>query len=223
MEEVFRQISVYALPILLAVILHEVAHGWVAYKLGDPTAKQAGRLTLNPLAHIDPVGTILVPLLLVVMKAPFLIGWAKPVPVTYSYLRDPKRGMLWVALAGPATNLLLAILSAAFLRILLPLRFAPDGPVSEFGISLLPPLAIMARNSLTINVLLAVFNALPILPLDGGRILAGILPPKQAILFSHLEPFGFPILLLLLTSGMLNVILFPIINGITGGIIRLLF
>lgn len=222
MEEVLRQISVYALPILLAVILHEVAHGWMAYQLGDPTAKQAGRLTLNPLAHIDPVGTILVPLLLLLFKSPFLFGWAKPVPVTYAYLRDPKRGMLWVALAGPATNLLLAILSAAFLKLLLSLRFAPDGPLGEFGISLLAPMAIMARNSLRINVLLAVFNALPIPPLDGGRMVAGMLPLRQAILFNQLEPFGFLILLLLLTSGLLNVIR-PITDGITGVIIRIVF
>ena len=212
MQEFLGQLSVWALPIFLAVVLHELAHGVVAYRLGDPTAKQAGRLTLNPLAHVDPMGTVVVPLLLIFLKSPFLFGWAKPVPVNPFYLKDPKRDMIWVGLAGPATNLLIAAASGFLFKFLLTLRFSPEGALTGTWLTILAPLAIMAKNSAIINVVLAVFNLLPVPPLDGGRILAGLLPPRQAELLNQVEPYGFFILIFLMMSGVLWKITGPFIE-----------
>ena len=188
------------MPILLAVTFHEVAHGMVAYRLGDPTAKNAGRLTLNPLAHLDVVGTI-------VFLVTRMIGWAKPVPVNPFYFKNPRKGMLWVALAGPATNLALAVLSALFLRWLLNLHLPAD---SHWG-AVAVPISQMAYVSVRLNVGLAIFNVIPIPPLDGGRIMVGILPEKQAMSYGMLESYGFLLLLLLIFSGIVEYVVFPII------------
>jgi Zn-dependent protease len=209
---VIQQVSVWALPVLAAIILHEIAHGIVAYRLGDPTASRAGRLTLNPLPHIDPVGTVLLPLMLVVAHAPFLFGYARPVPVNFANLRNPKRDMIYVAAAGPVMNIILAVASAVIFKQLLQLRLPAEGALSGFFIATLTPIAIMARNSVVINVVLAVFNLLPILPLDGGRVLAGFLPRAQAIAFARLEPFGFLIVIVLLATNVLDNVIGPIIG-----------
>jgi Zn-dependent protease len=207
-----QQVSVWALPVLAAIILHEIAHGIVAYRLGDPTAARMGRLTLNPLPHIDPVGTVLLPLMLVVAHAPFLFGYARPVPVNFGNLRHPKRDMIYVAAAGPLTNIILAVASAVFFRQLLQLQLPAEGALSSFLVATLTPIAMMARNSVIINVVLAVFNLLPILPLDGGRVLVGLLPRAQAIAFSRLEPFGFLIVIMLMATNALNTVIGPVIG-----------
>lgn len=200
MDSYIQQFSILAVPILMAVTFHEVAHGLVAYRLGDPTAKNAGRLTLNPLAHLDLVGT----LVFVITR---MIGWAKPVPVNPLYFKNPRKGMLWVALAGPATNLVLAVLSAMLMRWLLNLNLSPDSQ----WVAIVKPVFLMAQRSVILNVGLAVFNVIPIPPLDGGRIAVGILPEKQAISYARLEPYGFLILLLLIFSGVVEYVVFPII------------
>ncbi len=212
MTALIQQISVWALPVLAAIILHEIAHGVVAYRLGDPTAKLRGRLTLNPLPHIDPMGTVVLPLLLVVAHAPFLFGYARPVPVNFANLRNPKRDMVLVAAAGPLTNIMLAIASAVVFKQMLHLRLPAEGPLSAFLIATLTPVALMAQNSVIINVVLAVFNMLPILPLDGGRVLAGLLPRPQAIAFARLEPLGFFIVILLMATNVLNNVIGPVIG-----------
>lgn len=212
MGALIQEVSVWALPVLAAIILHEIAHGIVAYRLGDPTAARMGRLTLNPLPHIDPVGTVLLPLMLVVAHAPFLFGYARPVPVNFGNLRHPKRDMIYVAAAGPLTNIILAVASAVFFKQLLQLRLPGEGALSAVLIATLTPIAMMARNSVIINVVLAVFNLLPILPLDGGRVLAGFLPRAQAIAFARLEPFGFLIVIVLLATNVLDNVIGPVIG-----------
>jgi len=207
MSSVIQQISIMALPLLLGVILHEVAHGWVAGKFGDPTARLSGRLTLNPIAHIDPFGSILIPGILILSQAPFLFGYAKPVPVNFHNLRNPKKDMVWVALAGPVTNLLLALGFSALLRILL---IASPFLESPFLSLVLQPLAKMLYVGVIINVALAVFNLIPIPPLDGGRIMVGILPLEAAIKYSKVEPYGFFILIGLLLTHILDWFISPI-------------
>lgn len=216
MGETIRQISIWALPVLAAIVFHEVAHGWVAFRLGDPTAARMGRLTLNPISHIDLFGTVLLPLLLIVAQAPFLFGYAKPVPVNFYNLNHPKRDMVWVALAGPLTNILLALGSVLVLKLLLTFDFSPHDPLSSFFIALLTPLALMAKNSVVINVVLAVFNAFPIPPLDGGRVLVGLLPEPYSSTVARLEPFGFLIILLLLMSHVLDALMGPAIRFLLG-------
>lgn len=216
MGETIRQISIWALPVLAAIVFHEVAHGWVAFRLGDPTAARMGRLTLNPISHIDLFGTVLLPLLLIVAQAPFLFGYAKPVPVNFYNLNHPKRDMVWVALAGPLTNILLALGSVLGLKLLLSFDFSPHDPFSSFFIALLTPLALMAKNSVVINVVLAVFNAFPIPPLDGGRVLVGLLPEPYSTTVARLEPFGFLIILLLLMSHVLDALMGPAIRFLLG-------
>lgn len=191
----------WALPVLVAVILHEVAHGWVANQLGDPTAKEAGRLTLNPIPHIDPVGTIALPLLLLVAHAPFLFGYARPVPVHFGRLRHPKRDMVFVAAAGPITNLILAAISALIVRV----AFEPGLPSDQQGF-----LFQMAIRSVFMNVSLGIFNLIPVPPLDGGRVATGLLPMPLAVRFAKLERYGMLIVVLLLATNVANVVLQPI-------------
>jgi len=207
-----QQLSVWALPVLAAIILHEIAHGVVADRLGDSTAKDAGRLTLNPLPHIDPFGTVLLPLLLIVSHAPFLFGYARPVPVNFRNLRQPKRDMILVAAAGPLTNIALAVISAAVLKLILHVHVPANATWHGPLIAVLTPLALMAQNSVLFNVVLAVFNLLPILPLDGGRVLTGLLPLRQAIAFSRLERYGMMIVLLLMMTNVLGRVIGPVIS-----------
>jgi len=200
-----QQLSLWAVPILAAVVLHELAHGYVAFRLGDPTAARLGRLTLNPFAHVDLFGTVLLPLILLFTGAPFLFGYAKPVPVNFLNLRNPRRGMVLVALAGPGMNLLLAGLSALAFRSLLSLHI----PDNELLTSNLAVIALMAKYSVAINVSLAVFNLLPLPPLDGGRAATGLLPRLPALALARLEPYGMLILLMLLMTGLLDHFLRP--------------
>ncbi len=212
-DAIMQGISTWALPVLLAIILHEIAHGWVADKLGDNTARFMGRLTLNPIKHIDPIGTILIPIALLVVGSPFLFGYAKPVPVNFGKLRNPKRDMIWVALAGPATNLVLALISVAVLAVTVNM-FASVTWVSE-------PLALMCQASIIINVVLCIFNLIPLPPLDGGRIAVGLLPGPMAYQLSRIEPFGFLIIILLLVSGVFQSLIGPLIMGSAGALIGL--
>jgi Zn-dependent protease len=206
LERIIGQIIIWALPVLVAVVFHEVAHGWVANRLGDPTAAKLGRLTLNPFAHVDIFGTILVPLMLVVANSPFVFGWAKPVPVNYYNLRNPKRDMIWVAAAGPVTNLLLAAGCATVWKLLAPMT----GTQTESGvIDFFAPIVLMAQSGILINVTLAVFNLLPLPPLDGGRVLAGLLPEPLSRQVARIEPFGFIILIVLLMTRTLDQIIGP--------------
>lgn len=175
----FLNASIWALPVLLAITLHEAAHGWAAAKLGDPTARLMGRVTLNPFAHVDLVGTVIIPLALLLMNAPFLFGYAKPVPVNFSRLRNPRRDMALVALAGPASNILLAVIGALAFHLI---PVLPD-MVTEWGAEMLQRLVLL-------NLILAVFNMLPVPPLDGGRILVAILPDWAAWKVARLERAG---------------------------------
>ncbi|OGQ96715.1 MAG: peptidase, partial [Deltaproteobacteria bacterium RIFOXYA2_FULL_55_11] len=200
---------IWALPVLAAIVFHEVAHGWVAYRFGDPTAARMGRLTLNPISHIDLFGTIILPLLLIVARSPFLFGYAKPVPVNFYNLNHPKRDMIWVALAGPLTNILLALGSVLILKFLRALEFSPDSSYAPYLLAVLNPVYLMAKNSVVINVVLAVFNAFPIPPLDGGRVLVGVLPEPQSSALARVEPYGFLIILVLLMSHVMDAVMGP--------------
>jgi len=212
--ELLQQLALWAVPVLAAVILHEVAHGYAAFQLGDSTAARAGRLTLNPLPHIDPFGTVVLPALLIALHAPFLFGYARPVPVNFANLRSPKRDMVLVAAAGPLTNLLLAAASALLFRWLLHLELPSDTTWSGPLLGALTPLALIARNSVVVNVVLAVFNLLPILPLDGGRVLTGLLPLRQAVAFSQLEPYGMMIVLMLMATNVLGQVVGPVVSAV---------
>lgn len=206
MEAIISKISIMLVPALLAITMHEVAHGYVAERFGDPTARLLGRLNLNPLRHLDPIGTVAIFV--------FGFGWARPVPVNAGNLRRPKRDMIWVALAGPATNLLLAVLSALLLRAMGFLESTSLGEADLF-LQVVKPLRMMAGFSMYINILLGVFNLLPLPPLDGGRILTGILPEKQAMLVNRLEPFGFILILLLVFfTDIWSVLLSPLIRAL---------
>ena len=201
-----QTIALYAVPVVFAITLHEAAHGYVARLFGDQTAWMLGRVTLNPLKHIDPVGTVIVPLGLLLLSklaggGGFLFGWAKPVPVNFGNLRDPKRHMLWVAAAGPATNLAMAFAWAVLFRLA-----ADGGALDSQGLEL------MARAGIMINVVLMVLNLLPILPLDGGRIAVSLLPRTLANRYARLEPYGFMLIVLLLATGWLDILMRPLIG-----------
>jgi Zn-dependent protease len=187
LDTVLGTASVWLLPVVLAITLHEAAHGFAAHRLGDDTAYRLGRVTLNPLKHIDPVGTILMPAILLLLRAPFLFGYAKPVPVNFNALRNPRRDMVLVALAGPVTNIVLATVAAALFHLV---PYLPGSAAQWVGQNL--------KNALIINVVLAVFNMLPIPPLDGGRVVVGLLPNVLALPLARLEPFGMLILIALL-------------------------
>lgn len=204
MEQMLLKISIMLVPALLAITCHEVSHGFVAYRLGDNTARSLGRLTLNPLKHLDVIGTIMV----------FLvgIGWAKPVPVDFRNLRNPKRDMIWVAAAGPVTNFSLAALSALMLRILMHYEsfFASFAPMRGF----VEPMSLMLGFSVYINLLLCLFNLIPVPPLDGGRVLVGILPYRQAAAYSRIEPYGMIIIIVLVFfTNIFSYVLAPLLDA----------
>ncbi len=207
--DIIRQLVISAVPILIAITFHEVSHGFVANRLGDPTARLMGRLTLNPLAHIDLFGTIILPALLIMTGSP-VFGWAKPVPINPMNFRDPRKHMAISAAAGPVTNILLAIVSLLCLKFILPLlvhlmpRFVAG--------AVMTPLTMMFTQSILINVVLAAFNLLPIPPLDGGRVIVGVLPQQQAVTFSKIEPYGFIIVIVLLMTGIAGMFIRPLMN-----------
>lgn len=205
MDSLIQTITVYALPVLFGITLHEAAHGYVARMFGDPTAWQAGRISLNPIRHIDLVGTIIVPLVLLFSTkllggGGLLFGWAKPVPVDWSRLRRPKRDMLWVALAGPASNMVMAIIWAIGLRVLAD----TGGTQGDFWVQ-------MAIAGIQVNLILMALNLIPLPPLDGGRIVFSLLPDRAAWQYSRIEPYGLLILIILMLTGVLWVILQPLL------------
>lgn len=201
-NQLIQTIALYALPVLFAITLHEAAHGYVARHFGDMTAFAQGRISVNPLRHLDPVGTILVPLvILLVSGGRFLFGWAKPVPVNYSALRKPKQHMAWVAAAGPAANLAMALGWALLLKLGMVL---PEGGYSEAFVR-------MSEAGVRVNLIFMFLNLLPILPLDGGRIMASVLPNRVSWQYSRLEPWGLPLLLVLMVTNMLDTLLGPLL------------
>ena|SRR5688572_5279702 len=202
-----QTVAIYALPVLFAITLHEAAHGYVARCFGDMTAHAQGRISLNPVRHIDVVGTLVVPLAILLLSGgKFLFGWAKPVPVNFSALRKPRRHMAWVAAAGPGANLAMALVWALLLKISTAL---PGNAFFEA----------MSRAGIIVNLVFMFLNLLPILPLDGGRILASLLPRRAAWQYARLEPWGIPLLLLLLVTNALNFVLEPLV-GVSDALIR---
>ncbi|MEJ2253169.1 MAG: site-2 protease family protein [Nitrospirota bacterium] len=204
---ILRQVAISAVPILVAITFHEVAHGLAAYKMGDGTAKFSGRLTLNPLAHIDPIGTVLLPvILLITTQGQFVFGYAKPVPINPYNFRNPKRDMALSAAAGPGMNLALAVACVLLVKLVVnPL----SGVLPE---AIILPLFLMLRSGVLINVVLAAFNLIPVPPLDGGRVLAGFLPIRQADQLNRLEPYGMIIVIILIMTGLAGVFITPLIR-----------
>lgn len=202
--ELAQTLAVWALPVLFAITLHEVAHGWAARALGDSTAAMLGRLSLNPLKHVDPVGTILVPLIFVLLPGNFLFGWAKPVPVSARNLAHPRRDMALVAAAGPLANLAMALIWAIVLKLAL---LQDTGQGVWLGIKL------MAGAGIVVNLVLMALNLLPVPPLDGGRVAAGLLPAGLAHRLERLEPWGLVILLVLMFTGVLGPLLRPVMGA----------
>ncbi|NOY83362.1 MAG: site-2 protease family protein [Nitrospirae bacterium] len=214
--------SIMVLPLIFAVTLHEAAHAWVADKKGDPTARQLGRITMNPLSHIDPFGTVIIPLLMFASTG-FIFGYAKPVPVNPLNLRRPKEDMAWVAAAGPGMNLILAVISGICYRLLSSSFFMGGGGLfSEMGSSatfFLLPLREMLHFSVLINVVLMIFNLIPIPPLDGGRVLVGVLPRAQARLISSIEPYGMFLMVFIVFMdpfGLMRKIVWPLVSTVSG-------
>lgn len=206
---IIQNILIYALPVLLAITVHEAAHGYAARHFGDNTAYALGRITLNPLKHIDPIGTIAMPLLLLFAGSPFLFGYAKPVPVQFGNLRNPKRDMIWVALAGPASNLAMALMWGIIFYML------QGADVNE------PFFNKMAQGGILVNAVMFAFNLFPLPPLDGGRILVGLLPYKYAELVTRVEPWGFFIVLGLVIAGIINTIWMTPMMNVTYGLLEL--
>lgn len=206
LAQIIQTIAIYAIPVLFAITVHEAAHGYVARHFGDNTAWMLGRVTLNPLKHIDPVGTILMPLFLyVATSGAFLFGYAKPVPVRFDRLRHPKRDMIWVALAGPASNLIQALFWGALLYVLLGL-----GVQEPFFLQ-------MCKGGVLVNIVMFVFNLFPLPPLDGGRVLAGLLPREAAGVLTRVEPYGFFIVMALVVSGVVSSLwMRPLMNASYG-------
>jgi Zn-dependent protease len=202
-----QQIAAWLLPVLLAITVHETSHGLIARHFGDRTAEMLGRLTLNPLKHIDPIGTILVPAVMLLLPGGFVFGWAKPVPVDWRNLKNPKQDMAWVAVAGPASNLLMGLAWALLARVAL--NLPADSWVTA-------PLLFMGVAGIFINTILMVLNLLPLPPLDGGRVLTGLLPAPYAYRFARIEPYGFMILLALLVSGILGMVMWPPVQAVLG-------
>lgn len=199
-----QQICVWAIPVLFAITIHEAAHGYVAFKLGDPTAKLLGRVSLNPIVHIDPIGTIAVPLLVGYMSNfQFVFGWAKPVPITYQNFKNKRRDISLVSIAGPASNLLMALLWAILFKII----------ISSFNVSEVTKFLVSAAQAgIIINTVLFALNMLPIPPLDGSKVASCLMPQKYAYHYDKLEPYGFIILMLLMVTHILQYMLLPIIN-----------
>ena len=209
-SQLAQTLAIYAIPVLFAITLHEAAHGYVARHFGDMTAHAQGRISLNPVRHIDILGTIVVPLVILFLSGyKFLFGWAKPVPVNYSALRKPRPHMAWVAAAGPGANLAMALIWAALLKLAVML---PRGMFSEF-------LGLMAQAGILVNLVFMFLNLLPILPLDGGRIVASLLPSRAAWQYAKLEPWGLPLLVVLLLTNVLNIVLEPLV-GVSDALIR---
>lgn len=204
MEQIFLKMSIMLVPGLLAVTIHEVSHGFIADKFGDPTARMLGRLTLNPAKHIDPIG--------VVALLVFGFGWAKPVPITVRNLRNPKQSLLWVSIAGPVSNICMAIISAILLKVCIYVA-SVSAVDSFFARVLFDPLSLMVAFSLYINIILAVFNMIPIPPLDGGRVMTSLLPAKQSMQLSRIEPIGFLLVIFLVFfTPLWSIVLQPVIN-----------
>jgi len=197
---VIRQIAILAIPLLMGVTFHEVAHGYAAYRLGDPTAKRAGRLTLNPIKHLDFLGTM-------VFILTRMIGWAKPVPVNPRYFKDPRRGMMLVSMAGPGMNFALAVTFALLFKLTVYVLW----PMAPQATAVFQPLAMMLEGGVFINLALGLFNLIPVPPLDGSKILAGLLPSRAAFTYMSIERYGFIILILLLVSGVIERIILPLI------------
>ncbi|HKJ75818.1 MAG TPA: site-2 protease family protein [Gammaproteobacteria bacterium] len=196
-------LAVAAIPLLFAITVHEVAHGWVARRLGDPTALMMGRLTLNPIKHIDPIGTVVVPVFLL-MAGGFIFGWAKPVPVTWENLRNPKRDMALVSAAGPLSNLVMAVFWALVAKFALTVGLQAPWAAQ--------PLILMGELGIIFNLILMVLNLLPIPPLDGSRVVSSILPPRWAYLYGRIEPYGVVVIILLLATGLLAGMIGPPIS-----------
>ncbi len=210
MTDLIQNVLIYALPVIFAITLHEAAHGYIAQRLGDNTAAMMGRVTLNPFPHIDPVGTILLPLLLYFSSSgAFLFGYAKPVPVRFGNLHHPKRDMIWVALAGPASNLLQALLWGVLLNVL-----TVNGVTERFFLE-------MCRAGILTNVVMFAFNLFPLPPLDGGRIVVGLLPWRQAVMFSRVEPWGFFIVMALVITGVISSWWMQPLMGVTFDLLKL--
>lgn len=210
MEELnlMQRIAVWAIPVLFAITVHETAHGWMALRLGDPTAKMLGRLTLNPIRHIDPLGTIVVPAAMLFLGG-FLFGWAKPVPITWENLRQPKRDMAWVAAAGPLSNLVMALLWALFARL--------GMAIGEASGDLAMYMMYTGVAGIFINTILMLLNLLPLPPLDGSRVVSALLPGPLSYRYGLLEPYGLPILILLLITGLLGKVLWPLVMLVVMG------
>jgi Zn-dependent protease len=211
MDQLIQAVTVYALPVLFAITLHEAAHGYAARYFGDNTAYMMGRVSLNPARHIDPIGTIVVPLVLYFATGgAFLFGYAKPVPVNFSALRNPKRDMIWVALAGPASNFVQAFLWGL---VLIALNAFGNSEIYFYDV---------ARAGILVNIVMFVFNLFPIPPLDGGRVLVGLLPVRQAIALSRIEPYGFFIVMALVLTGIITSLWLIPLMGLTQTVLSLL-